>query len=76
MIPPVRTGILNPVALDKVDDNCPASLDNSTSAEDVEMEEEGFSIKKPSPVFISTGSGRMDNFGCAAAANTNEAKIK
>jgi hypothetical protein len=76
MIPPARTGILNPVALDKVADNSSASRDNSASVEDVEMEEEGFKTKNPSPVFISTGSGRLDNFDCAAVVKIREAKNK
>jgi hypothetical protein len=60
MMPPARTGILNPVVLDSVADKFSASRDNSVSGEDKEIEEVGFKTKNPSPVFISTGSGRME----------------
>jgi hypothetical protein len=76
MIPPARTGILYPVDLDNAADNCSASRDNSASGEDIEMEEEGFKTKNPVPVFISTGSGRMEIFCWAAAQKIKVIKLK
>jgi hypothetical protein len=64
IIPPALTGILNPVALDKTVDAYSPSLFISGSAEESEMDEDGFSVKYPSPVFISTGWGMMEIFSC------------
>ena len=76
MIPPALTGILNPVALANLADNCSASRDNSASEVDVEMEDEGFKTKNPSPVLISTGSGIMEIFCWASAQKMNVIKLK
>jgi hypothetical protein len=76
MIPPALTGILKPVAPDNLDDNCSASRDNSASVAEVEMDDEGFKTKNPSPGLISTGSGRIEILCCASAQKMNAIKLK